>query len=279
MARVLAISSQVVRGHVGNSAAGFALARLGHEVWPLPTVILSNHPGHARVAGQRLPPATLEAMLAALEANGWLDEVDAVLTGYLPSSEHVGVAVGAIERLRRRERPLLVLTDTVLGDDPKGLYVEMAAAEAVRDRLVPLADIVTPNRFELAWLSGLPVGDLATATFAARRLAAPLTLATSIPGRLPQVLDNLLIGPSDVHAASVPHLARAPHGTGDLLAALQLGHMLAGPAERALGRAVASVRAVIEASQGADELRLIPAQADWIAAVPAGVERVPAGEG
>ena len=89
---VLAISSEVARGHVGNSAARFALNRLGHQVIALPTVMLSNHPGHSHVAGTRIEPDTLRRMLDALDKNGWLAEVDAVLTGYLPTAEHVAVA-------------------------------------------------------------------------------------------------------------------------------------------------------------------------------------------
>src|SRR5690606_40517447 len=89
MARILALSSQVARGHVGLSAIVPALQRLGHEVWPLPTILLSNHPGHAHAAGIHVEPAVLEEMIDALERNGWLGEIEAVITGYLPTAEHV----------------------------------------------------------------------------------------------------------------------------------------------------------------------------------------------
>ena len=100
MARVLAISSQVARGHVGLSAIVPALQGLGHEVIGLPTVLLSNHPGHKVVAGERVSPALLRRMLDALEANGWLGEIEAVTTAYLPSVEHVQFAVEAIGRVK-----------------------------------------------------------------------------------------------------------------------------------------------------------------------------------
>ena len=264
MARVLSISSQVVRGHVGNSAAAFALQRLGHEVWLLPTVILSNHPGHAHVAGTRIEPKVLGEMVAALRRNGWLGEVDAVATGYLPTPGHVAVAVETIETLLADGSRPLILIDPVLGDDPGGLYVAEAAAQAVRDRLLPLADILTPNRFELAWLSGIPVADVAAAAFAAGKLGVPAVLATSIPGGDRFV--NLLWQPHGTALAEVPRLAAVPHGTGDLLAALMLGAMLQGePAEQAMRRAVAGVAAVIEASAGADELQLVRSQDTWAA--------------
>jgi pyridoxine kinase len=217
MARILSISSQVVRGHVGNSASVPALQRLGHEVWAMPTVVLSNHPGHRKASGVRIPPETMLAMAAALQSNGWLTELDAVSTGYLPSAAH---------------------------------------AQAVRDTLLPLASIATPNRFELAWLSGLPVTDATSAAKAARTLGVPMVLATSVPGPSGELV-NLLWSPTNSTEVGVPRLAKAPHGTGDLLAAFYLGTVLkggSGPA--ALRSAVASVRAAIEASAGADELQL-----------------------
>ncbi len=100
MGRVLAISSQVARGHVGLSAIVPALQALGHEVIALPTILLSNHPGHPRFAGERIAPDLLMRMLDALEFNRWLGEIDAVLTGYLPSAAHVAVAVDEM-----RQRP------------------------------------------------------------------------------------------------------------------------------------------------------------------------------
>lgn len=259
MARILSISSQVVRGHVGNSAAVIALQRLGHEVWPLPTVVLSNHPGHPKVAGLRIPPETILAIVRALEGNGWLGEIDAVSTGYLPSAAHVAAAAAAIRLVAEARRDVLVLVDPVLGDDPKGLYIEPAAAEAVRDTLLPLAGIVTPNRFELAWLSGRPVTDPGSAAEAAKALAVPAVVATSIPGRAPGggELVNLLWSSDGVREAAVPRQIGVPHGTGDLLAALYLGTLLNGAsAAEALGAAALGVRAAIEASAGADELKL-----------------------
>lgn len=264
MARVLTISSQVVRGHVGNSAAVFALQRLGHDVWPLPSVVLSNHPGHAHVAGTRIAPDSLEAMLAALDGNGWIGEIDAILTGYLPTAAHASFAARAIKQIRRAGRNPVVLVDPVLGDDPGGLYIEEVAAEAVKGLLIPLADILTPNRFELAWLSGAEVKDADQAAKAAQCLGAGQVLATSIPSETGQSLLNVLWQPSGTSLAGAPLLPSVPHGTGDLLAALYLAHVLHGkPPADAMRRAVAGVAAAIEASAGADELRLVASQGLW----------------
>lgn len=261
MARILSISSQVVRGHVGNSAAVVALQRLGHEVWPLPTVVLSNHPGHTRVAGTRIPPDTMLAMVAALRDNGWLGEVDAVSTGYLPSAAHVEAAAEVIGMIKLVRPDALVLVDPVLGDDPKGLYIEAAAAQAVREKLLPLADVLTPNRFEMAWLSGLLVTDAASAAAAAKALGVETIIATSVPGGVGQLI-NLLHTAESHEQVTVPRRESAPHGTGDLLAALFLGRILNGQSgAAALHASVADVQAAIAASAGADELRLTGAGA------------------
>jgi pyridoxine kinase len=131
MGTILAISSQVARGHVGLAAAVPALHALGHEVIALPTVLLSNHPGHGAVAGQRIDPVLLGQMLATLDAHGWLARVDAVLSGYLPTPGHVAVVEDAIARVRARNPAAAYFCDPVLGDDPKGLYIAEDAARAL----------------------------------------------------------------------------------------------------------------------------------------------------
>ena len=125
----------------------------------MPTVVLSNQPGYARFAGEPVPAAQIAAMLDALEANGWLGDTAAVISGYLPSPEHVAAARSAVERVRRGNSAALYVCDPVFGDEPEGIYLSEATASAIRDELLPLASLATPNRFELSWLAGLPVGD------------------------------------------------------------------------------------------------------------------------
>lgn len=268
MAIVLCISSQTARGYVGGSAARIALERLGHQAWLLPTVVLSNHPGHCVFAGEQVPPGRLRAMLDALKANGWIEEIDAVLAGYLPTAEHVRFAESAIEAVRGVNPQARVLCDPILGDDPDGLYIDETAAQALRDAVLPLADVVTPNRFELEWLTGLGAGSAAEAAKAAAALAAPSALVTSLPGAAPGTLCNLLWSNGKALVGEVALRSFAPHGAGDLLAALFLGHLLKGASmEEALGRAVAGVEAALEASGMADELQLT-ADDGWARASP-----------
>ena len=224
MARVLVISSQVARGHVGLAAIVPALQGLGHEVIALPTVLLSNNPGHGTVAGEQVAPALLRRMFDALKANGWLGEIDAVMTGYLPSAEHVRFAVEAIGRVKAGAKGVRVLVDPVIGDEGKGLYIDAGAAVAMRDGLVGLADVVTPNAFELQWLTGKAVGSASEAVMAAAGLPGPLVLATSVAAGADALSTVLVPKDGDAVACCVPRRFGVPNGTGDFLAALYLGH-------------------------------------------------------
>lgn len=258
MARVLAISSHVVRGHVGLSAIVPVLQRLGHEVWALPTVVLSNHLGHAHWAGERTTPAEMGRMLDTLFQNGWAGEIDAIITGYLPEAEHVRMAARAVAELETDRHPIF-LCDPVLGDDPKGLYLDARAAQAIRDDLMPMADIVTPNRFELAWLGGRPARELEDIRAVAGALGVDEVVVTSAARHKHDLL-NVRVTESGAAVCRAAWVERAPHGTGDLFAALLLGHLLNGRThENAFGRAVAGVAVVVGASKGRDELALTSA--------------------
>ncbi len=259
MARILALSSQVARGNVGLSIIAPALQALGHEVIALPTVILSNHPGHAHVAGARVDPAVLHQMLDALDANGWLAGVDGVLTGYLPSVAHVSFALECVRRVRKSQgrHAVTFLCDPVLGDDPKGLYIDEAAASAIRDYLVGLADIATPNRFELSYLNSThgPFEVRSPADAFKSSLGCQMTIATSIPSGVPGETMNTAYCYGQKNLTRVPLRPNAPHGTGDLFSALVLASCLDSKDWfGALAFATAGVDMALAASAGRDQL-------------------------
>jgi pyridoxine kinase len=266
--KILAISSQVASGHVGLSAMVPAWQALGHEVIALPTVVLSNHPGRQPTHGVRIEAEMLAAMVATLDANGRLEGVDAVLTGYLPSAAHAVMARDVVRRCVRKSARTVYLCDPVLGDDPKGLYIDPLAAAVIGNELVPLADIVTPNRFELAWLTGLRVDGVEGAIAAARALGRPLTVGTSIPADGAR-LATVAVGRERVDQLFVARREDAPNGTGDLLAALILDGILAGrlrgdPTDACgLAAAVAVIDQILEASVGRAEMDLVGAIAGW----------------
>lgn len=256
MATILAISSFVARGSVGLRAVMPALERMGHDVIACPTILLSNHLGHPRTGGGQVAADTLSAMTEALGENGWLPKVDAILTGFFPSPDHVRLAEAMIDRVRMLRPDALIVCDPVLGDHPEGLYVPEAVAEAVRDRLVPKATHIKPNRFELAFLSGRPVSSLGDVVEAARTLGVPVVLASSIPVGTDR-LANVVVTKERSGFCSVPRETEVPHGTGDLLAALFTANMLnGGDVLSHAASAAAGVASVIARSKGSDELNL-----------------------
>lgn len=262
MPRIIAISSAVAHGHVGLSAAQPVLGALGHEVTALPTVLLSNHPGWSHVAGQRTAPADLSKMIDAIEANGWLPDHAAFLSGYLPSPDHVDVAAGLVARLRAAAPGIRIVVDPILGDAPKGLYIAEDAAIALRDRLVPLADTLTPNLFELGWLTGKPVETLEAALTAAQTLRdiAGATIHVTSPPLTDTETGVLSVGPSGATLYRTPMLEEIPNGVGDTFSAL----IAAGESP---GAALGRLQALARMSRGRGHLAIIPATG-WSSAAP-----------
>ena len=260
MTVVLGISSQVARGHVGNSAASIALRTMGVDLWGIPTVVLSNHPGHGATAGLRMPAARIGDMVGMLDEHGWLGEVDAVLSGYMVRVGQVEAVAMAVDRIKALNLKAIYCCDPVMGDIEKGLYVPEDVAAAIRRTLIPRSDIVTPNLFELGWMTGMSVESQAEAALAARDLGCVQVLVTSAPGSAQDRIANMLITPHEVHKTEARVLENVPHGAGDLLTALVTGHLAAGrePAA-ALEKAADTLTRVIEASveAGADELQIV----------------------
>lgn len=255
MATVLAISSHVVRGQVGLDATVPALQWLGHEVWALPTVQLASRPGLGRLEKREASGPELAATLAALEADGCWPMLDAVLTGYFARPDAVAAAADAIRHIKDANPRAIVLVDPVLGDAGR-LYVTQETAEAIRDRLVPLATIATPNLFELGWLAGAPVREVGVAALAARKLG-PATIVVTSAAESAAGVTTLLVTKDQCVEHTAPKRDRIPNGAGDLLAGLLLGRMLNGqPQEPALAACLADLDRVLAASAGRDVLQL-----------------------
>jgi pyridoxine kinase len=255
MAKVLAISSHVVRGHVGLDATVPALQYIGHEVWAVPTVLLASRPGLGRLVRSEVPATELANMLSALEADGCWPALDAVLTGYFPSPQSVLAAARAVARIKTAKPDIPVLVDPVVGDGGR-LYVTQATAEAIRDALVPLATIATPNLFELSWLTGASVSHPAEVAAVARRLGPPTVVVTTA-SESASVVATMLIGKEARIEREASKYAEIPNGAGDLFAGLFLGHVLKHRhSEAALDASLADLDRVLEASSGHDVLQL-----------------------
>ncbi len=269
MSKVMSISSQVVYGHVGNSTSAFVLQRMGHEVLAVPTILLSNCPGYKAIAGEPLDPRKLDAMLEAAFGNGWLAGADAVMTGYLPSAEHAVLCEHWVRKIKDANPQAIYLCDPIIGDEPGGIYIKEAAASAMRDRLLPLADILTPNSFELFWLSGTAIADAGSAVAAARSLMRPAVLITSAPAPEQHMLANILVEGDSITATAAPREIVHAHGTGDFFASVFLAHRLNGLSNAiAMRAASAAIGHVLRASAGQSELALVETQASWAATRP-----------
>lgn len=255
---VIVISSHVARGSVGNRAAVFALESLGHAVWAVPTVILPWHPGHGR-ATRIVPEAEqFSSFMHDLAGAPWLGEVGAVLSGYLGDAGQAQAVAALVTAVKARNPRALYLCDPVMGD-VGGLYVPEATALAMRDTLLPLADIATPNRFELEWLAGTALADNKAAALAALRMGLATTLVTSAHAMMSGSIGNLLVTPREVVLAEHRLMANPPNGTGDLAAALFLSHIMSGmKPEKSLQMATAAVFEIIARAtkRGSNELML-----------------------
>lgn len=263
---VIVISSHVARGSVGNRSAAFALEVLGNSVWSVPTILLPWHPGHGPAS--RIVPAAEQfgAFLEDLAASPWIGEVGAVLTGYMADAGQARAVARFVGSLKQRDPAMLYLCDPVIGD-AGGLYVTDETAAAIRDALLPLADIATPNVYELGWLaagatSGLEPGDGDDVTGAvrlARHLPCPRVVVTSAPALMRGNIASLLVSAGEALLTEHRRIAGQPSGSGDLFAAVFLSSLLAGATgQAALEKASAATFEVIAhaVKNGSDEMML-----------------------
>lgn len=267
---ILSIQSQVVYGHVGNSAALFILQRLGHDTWSIPTTLFSNHLARPSWTGRVLHRDDIAALIDGLSQLGVLDRLDALTTGYLGDPDNVPIIASLVDQLRRRRPDLIYACDPVMGDDG-ALYVKPALADAIAAELVGRADILTPNQFELQRLSGLAVGSQASTIAAAEALrerhgiANVVATGVSDPATPDEIAAIAATG-DGLWRASGRRIEVPASGAGDSFAALLLGHFLRNrDLPQALSAAVAGTSAIFAATAAADrdELAIIGSQETW----------------
>lgn len=269
---ILSIQSHVVFGHAGNAAAVFPMQRLGVEVWPVHTVQFSNHTGYGAWKGRVFDGPAIEEIVEGIADRGVLGTCDGVLSGYMGSSDIGNAVVGAAQRVRVANPRALWCCDPVIGDVGRGVFVRPGIPEFLRDIAVPQADIVTPNHFELEYLTGGPARTGTALRGALDRLHAMgprIVLATSVltEDTPADRLDMIASTPEGAFRVRIPRLELNANGTGDMVAALFFVHVLRdGDVAGALGRAAASVHGVLRATRdaGTREIRLIAAQDEFV---------------
>ncbi len=270
----LSLQSHVAYGYVGNRAAAFPLQRLGHEVWAVNTVEFSNHTGYGAWRGRTAPADQVADIVAGIEALGMLSRCDALLTGYVGDAALGDVVLDTARRVRAANSKAIWCCDPVLGDIDTGIYVKPGIDAFFRERAIPAADLVTPNHFELELLTGRTVSTMDEALAAARSLlnGPRLALITSLrrADAPSNQVEMVAVSALEAWRISTPLIGFeiAPNGTGDAVAALFTAHWIAtGDVAEALGRAVSSIYAVLEATKalGERELQLVAAQDQMVA--------------
>jgi pyridoxine kinase len=249
----LIISSFVAASRIGGAAQQYVLA--AHKIDPVlaPTVLLGRTPAKG-ARGEVTAPEALARMLADIEADALFGLVDLLLTGHFSMPEQVEIVVGVLERVRRADRDgafadkPIVVVDPIMGDTGRGLYVKPAVAQAVARRLVPLADYITPNMWELGRLVGRPVMTAAEARAAVLELEIP-ALVTSVPAG-PGEIGILYVDGRNAVLFAHPRLEKVSDGTGDLVAASFGAGLVEGlePVEAAL-RAARVAAETVKAAQ------------------------------
>lgn len=265
---ILSIQSHVAYGHVGNSAAVFPLQRAGHEVWPVHTVNFSNHTGYGDWGGPLIPAEQVTDVINGIERRGGFEKVDAVLSGYQGGPDIAGAIVDAVTRIKAVNPDALYACDPVMGNAKSGCHVSDEIPPLLRDKVVPVADIITPNQFELGFLTGKDVNTLEEtldAVKAAQAMGPRVVLVTSVqrPEADDNVIEMLAVDGDEAYLVSTPYLPFKRNGSGDVTAALFTGHYLnTRNAGEALGKTVSSVYDLLEVTYKADsaELELIAAQ-------------------
>ena len=275
MKNILSIQSAVAYGHVGNSAAVFPLQRIGHEVWPVYTVNFSNHTGYGAWEGPLIPAEQVRKIIQGIEDRGALARVDAVLSGYQGGDDIADVIVDTVARVKELNPNAVYACDPVMGNAKSGCFVSDNIPPLLRDKVVPVADIITPNQFELGYLTGKEATDLDStleAVEAARAMGPNTVLVTSVtrPDQPEDTVEMLVVDSHGRWLVQTPRLAFKRNGSGDVACALFTGDYIeaiggtdaATAAKDALAKTASSVFDLIENTHNANapELLLVESQ-------------------
>jgi pyridoxine kinase len=267
------VQSSVAYGHVGNSAATFPLMRMGVEVWPVLTVHFSNHTGYGSWRGPLLSAHDVAEVVTGIEQRGVLAGCDAVLSGYQGAEDVGAVVLDAVTRVQAQNPDAIYCCDPVMGDVDRGFFVRPEIPPFLRDQMVPRAHIITPNQFELEYLTGTRTRSLAevlAAARSARDLGPEVVLTTSVlhEGTEPGTIDLAAVSGQGAWSVTTPRFDRTFNGAGDLTAALFLAHYLrTRDVPASLAATASAVYGVLAATAagGQRELQLVAAQDELVA--------------
>ncbi|GJN41974.1 pyridoxal kinase PdxY [Corynebacterium ammoniagenes] len=265
---ILSIQSHVTFGHVGNSAAVFPLQRIGHEVWPVHTVNFSNHTGYGDWGGPLVSADDVTSIIDGIGRRGVFEDIDAIVSGYQGGPDIAGAIVDAVARIKEVNPNALYACDPVMGNEKSGCFVSDEIPPLLRDKVVPVADIISPNQFELGYLTGKKVGTLEEtldAIKAAQAIGPRVVLVTSVqrPETEEGSIEMIAADGDDAYIVKTPHLPFKRNGSGDVTTALFAGHYTeTRDASVALARTASSVFDLLQKTfeAGTEELQLVQSQ-------------------
>lgn len=266
--KILSIQSAVAYGHVGNSAAVFPLQRIGVEVIPVYTVNFSNHTGYGAWRGPLISPDDVREVITGIEERGAFPQVDVVLSGYQGGEGIADVILDAVARVKAANPAAVYACDPVMGNAKSGCFVAPAIPVLLRDRVVPAADVITPNQFELGYLTDTEPDTLESTLKSVDliRASGPRTvLVTSVerPDREDDTIEMLAVDDAGAWIVQTPRLPLKANGSGDVTAALFTAHYRrSADAADALARTTSSVFDLLERTHasGERELQLVESQ-------------------
>ena len=273
MTTILSIQSSVAYGHVGNSAAAFPLMRLGCEVWPVLTVHFSNNTSYPGWKGPLLRPEDVHDVVEGIDALGVLPQVDAVLTGYQGAAAMGAEILRVVDKVKAANPGAVWCCDPVMGDVGRGMYVLPGIPEFIRDHVVQAADVLTPNHYELDFLTGRGATSLEQVIESAdllRGKGPDVVLVTSVvvEESAPDTVTMVAVSDDGAWSVTTPLLGRTFTGSGDLTSSMFLAALLeTGDVAVAVGRTADIVYSVLERTTALDqrELALVAAQDDLVA--------------
>ncbi|EKA62220.1 pyridoxal kinase PdxY [Janibacter hoylei] len=268
MTTILSIQSHVAYGHVGNSASVFPMQRLGVEVWPVHTVNFSNHTGYGAWRGPLMDPADVADVVTGIGEREAFAEIDAVLSGY-QGGEGIGATIlDAVAAVKAVNPAAIYACDPVMGNAKSGCFVHESIPVLLREKVVPQADLITPNQFELGFLTDTEpqtLEETLASVDAAREIGPSTVLVTSVlrPDRPEGTIEMLACHDDEAWIVRTPHLPLKANGSGDVTAALFTSHWLRTQSlQESLGRTVSSVFDLLQLTldSGRRELQLVQAQ-------------------
>nr|XP_022291644.1 pyridoxal kinase-like [Crassostrea virginica] len=224
---VLSIQSTVVFGYVGNKSATFPLQVLGFDVSTINSVQFSNHTGYKCFKGQVLNSDDLACLYDGLKENS-IGSFSHILTGYIGSKSFLEKVAEIVVDLKKNNPSLLYVCDPVMGDNGK-MYVPNELLPVYINTILPIADIVTPNQFEIENLTGVKINTEEDAIKAMQILhdKGPRTVVISSSEfshdtSIICLASSVTNGNKEVYKVQFQKLPAIFVGTGDLFAACLL---------------------------------------------------------